>query len=179
MNKVGKRTDLKICNSTHLTNGGYILTNWLKKLAQISKVRRLKRTKAYELLEWKISKWSGNAMKCYPHARDIYTIIFAGWFNKANCKCDIGIKKNLIKISKNTEFYYQPFLFQSTSASNRTCANLAGVQNCSRRLTSVIDRCKIRCPAWRLRNRDRSRLITGSSMFIPPRETFWLVDPAC
>lgn len=50
-------------------------------------------------------------MKCYPHARDIYTIIFAGWFNKANCKCDIGIKKNLIKISKNTELYYQPFFF--------------------------------------------------------------------
>lgn len=51
MNKVGKRTDLKICNKHTLNKQRIHLNELAKKLAQISKVRRLKRTKAYELLE--------------------------------------------------------------------------------------------------------------------------------
>lgn len=60
MNKVGKRTDLKICNSTYLTNGGYILTNWLKKTGTNFKGQKIEENESIRVIgmknkqmEWK------------------------------------------------------------------------------------------------------------------------------
>lgn len=103
-------------------------------------------------------------MKCYPHARDIYTIIFAGWFNKANCKCDIGIKKNLIKISKNTELYYQPFFF---SIDFRLKSNLCKSRRSAELFSSPNERNRS------LQDPLSSVTITKSRQIAP---NYWLVD---